>query len=207
MTPNGAKLVVKLIERYNNQIVTICLHLPDANKNMKGWKYSKDYEESFNILSGANVDCGILKMTMDGSGEIHPDIKHLTNINHDFKGHTRADSLDVAQVKDQPIVQTPHHKGKITCASTPFYDKNVLLPNGDVVLCCMDYSLKHIIGNLIKQNYAEIFNSKEFLMIVETNENSGFSKCSICKSCDNITPIGFKSKIKKFIPKPIRKFI
>ena len=52
-------------------------------------------------------------MTMDESGEIHPDIKHLTNINHDFKGHTRADSLDVAQVKVQPIVQTPHHYGKI----------------------------------------------------------------------------------------------
>jgi hypothetical protein len=32
MAPNDAKLVVKLIERYNNQIVTICLHLPDAKK-------------------------------------------------------------------------------------------------------------------------------------------------------------------------------
>jgi len=26
--------------------------------------------------------------------------------------------------------------------------RNVLLPNGDVVLCCMDYGLDHILGNL-----------------------------------------------------------
>ena len=38
---------------------------------------------------------------------------------------------------------------------------SVLLPNGDVVLCCMDYSIKHKVGNLLEQEYCEIFSSKE----------------------------------------------
>jgi radical SAM protein with 4Fe4S-binding SPASM domain len=104
-------------------------------------------------------------------------------------------------------METPRHTSKITCASTPFYDKNVLLPNGDIVLCCMDFSYKHIIGNLLKSSYEDIFKNNEFLKIVKVNESEGFSKCSICKSCYNVTKIGFKSKLTKFIPKPLRQII
>jgi len=38
----------------------------------------------------------------------------------------------------------------------------VLLPNCDVVLCCMDYGLKHPVGNLLKHSWNEIINSKEY---------------------------------------------
>ena len=31
-----------------------------------------------------------------------------------------------------------------------------MLPNGDVSLCCMDYSLSYIIGNMFEQEYEEI---------------------------------------------------
>ena len=33
---------------------------------------------------------------------------------------------------------------------------NVLLPNGDVVLCCMDFGMQHVLGNLKRQSYEEI---------------------------------------------------
>jgi sulfatase maturation enzyme AslB (radical SAM superfamily) len=38
----------------------------------------------------------------------------------------------------------------------------VMLPNCDVVLCCMDYGLKHTVGNLLMQSWQEIVNSKEY---------------------------------------------
>ncbi len=174
---------------------------------MKGWRYSEEWEDVFKIISTTNVSCGTRIMTMDGSGNIHPDIKNLTNVTEKFNGHSRADSLDLEQIGSQKIMETPRHTSKITCASTPFYDKNVLLPNGDIVLCCMDFSYKHIIGNLLKSSYEDIFKNNEFLKIVKVNESEGFSKCSICKSCYNVTKIGFKSKLTKFIPKPLREII
>lgn len=48
-----------------------------------------------------------------------------------------------------------------------------LLPNGDVILCCMDYGLRHILGNLLTENYVDI--RKRFLEHKKT-----FSLCSTC---------------------------
>jgi radical SAM protein with 4Fe4S-binding SPASM domain len=106
-----------------------------------------------------------------------------------WQGHTRADSLKVEQIGEQDISITPRNTFSLTCKSTPFYDRNVLLPNGDVVLCCMDYNLKHIIGNLLTQSYDEIFEDRLLQDIIEINESSEFNKCSICKSCENVTEL------------------
>lgn len=48
----------------------------------------------------------------------------------------------------------------VSCGFTPFYDHNVLLPNGDLVICCMDYSIKHKIGNLIEGDCFSLFASR-----------------------------------------------
>ena len=69
---------------------------------------------------------------------------------------------------------------KLIC-STERLKKNVLLPNGDVVLCCMDYCLKHTLGNLLKQNYDELFMGKEFIKLNHKLERGG--EGTLCKSC------------------------
>jgi len=33
---------------------------------------------------------------------------------------------------------------------------NVVLPDGTVLLCCMDYGMTHVIGNLVEQTHEEI---------------------------------------------------
>ena len=43
--------------------------------------------------------------------------------------------------------------------------KNVLLPNGDITLCCMDYGNKHVLGNLINDSVKEIEKSEESKLI------------------------------------------
>ena len=166
--------VRKVLEDHPNQVDVIMLHLPDANGNMKGWKNSEEWQHAAAVISHTNVPCGVGAMTMDSSG---------------WQGHTRADSLNTEQVAGQVISLTPINSFPLTCRSTPFYDRNVLLPNGDVVLCCMDYNLKHIIGNLLTQTYEEIFKGKPLLDLIEINEEPKFSKCSICKSCENVTEI------------------
>ena len=181
--------VKKAIESHPNQIEVIMLHLPDANKNMKGWKMSDEWMKALQVMASLQVPCGIGAMTMDGSGLVAPELQGIVGRLAGWKGHTRADSLPVEQIGNQDIHITPHHEFALTCRSTPFFDRNVLLPNGDVVLCCMDYNLKHVIGNLLKQTYEEIFASEKLAEIIAINEKPEFDKCSICKSCDNVRAI------------------
>ena len=96
----------------------------------------------------------------------------------------------MGQIGEQAIKITPHNDFSLTCKSTPFYDRNVLLPNGDVVLCCMDYNLVHILGNLLTQTYEEIMQGKPLQDLIAINEAPEYSKCSICKACENVTQLG-----------------
>ena len=181
--------VRKALESHPNQVEVIMLHLPDANGNMKGWKNSKEWIHALSVMGSINIPCGVGAMTMDKSGVVHPDLQPIVGQLSGWMGHTRADSLDVEQVAGQAIAITPHNSFSLTCRSTPFYDRNVLLPDGSVVLCCMDYKLKHIIGNLLTQSYEEIMTGEALTEIIKWNEESNFNKCSICKSCENVTRI------------------
>lgn len=62
-----------------------------------------------------------------------------------------------------------------------FY-KQVLLPNGDVALCCMDYGLKHILGNLYYQNYQELFEGIEYQYILDAMQDDSLE--IICRYCE-----------------------
>ena len=178
--------VKKALESHPNQVKVVMLHLPDVNKNMKGWKQTTKWMNALESFMTWQVPCGLGAMTMDKSGFVAPELQHIIGRLPGWQGHTRADSLPVEQIGAQDISITPRNDFRLTCKSTPFYDRNVLLPNGDVVLCCMDYNLKHIIGNLLTQTYEEIFEGKPLLDLIEINEADGFNKCSICKSCENV---------------------
>ena len=78
----------------------------------------------------------------------------------------------------------PRHATPVSCSFTPFYDHNVLLPNGDVVICCMDYSVKHKIGNLIEGDYFSLFSSRGMAELHSENTKPGYSDKTICKSCN-----------------------
>jgi hypothetical protein len=181
--------IKKVLEAHPSQVEVVMLHLPDANGNMKGWKYSEEWLENLKVMSQLNLPCGVGAMTMDGSGLVAPELQSIVGRLAGWKGHTRADSLPVEQIGVQDISITPRNDFALTCRSTPFYDRNVLLPNGDVVLCCMDYNLKHIIGNLLKQSYSDIFEGEKLAEIIKVNEAPEFDKCSICKSCENVRKI------------------
>lgn len=181
--------VKKVLESHPGQVEVFMIHLPDANKNMKGWKMSDEWMHALNTMMTLQIPCGIGAMTMDKTGFVAPELQHIIGRLPGWQGHTRADSLDPGQVAGQALSVTPRNEFPLTCRSTPFYDRNVLLPNGDVVLCCMDYNLKHVIGNLLNQSYAEIFAGEKLAEIIKINEAAGFDKCSICKSCENVTQI------------------
>jgi hypothetical protein len=183
--------VIDLIRSHVAQMEVICLHLPDSNGNMRGWKHSAVYEA--NLLNFIRFGLsGVLPrfevMTMDAGGKPHQDLGHLGIQLGAWVGHTRAGNVGSAEVSGQAILDMPVKHGAVTCSFTPFYDQNVCLPNGDVVLCCMDYSLKHKIGNLMEQGYYEMYASGGLAQLMADNMDPTFSRKSLCKTCDRAKP-------------------
>jgi hypothetical protein len=177
--------VADLLSQYTPQIEVFSIHFPDEYGNMKGWKYSTEWEYAFRAMSGIVQHLGIKleAMTMSDHGKIHQDLQHLGIQLYNWFGHNRAGSLNTEQVREQPINFVTQHDKPVVCGKAPNYDQTVLLPNGDVVLCCMDYDNKHVLGNLLTQSYQDLFTGPEMLMILQENAKSCYSNKSLCKSC------------------------
>ena len=66
--------------------------------------------------------------------------------------------------------------------------KNVLLPDGSVALCCMDWGLEHVLGNLLDQEYDELFTSAPYLELkAGLSDGTGGRLCRVCEwveSCE-----------------------
>jgi radical SAM protein with 4Fe4S-binding SPASM domain len=73
----------------------------------------------------------------------------------------------------------------VECTRNKEYQANVLLPNGDVMLCCMDYSLKHNLGNLLTSSYDEVINGNEVKKVAALNKKIGYSDEVLCRSCND----------------------
>jgi len=98
-------------------------------------------------------------MTM---GQVHPSVKHLFDWAPSFEMWSRAGNLVRESLLKPKLINlrdrwnAVYHEGERTCGCVEHLYHNVLLPNGDVSLCCMDYGLDHILGNLYTQNYEDV---------------------------------------------------
>ena len=66
---------------------------------------------------------------------------------------------------------------------------NILLPDGNVQLCCQDYGLEEPIGNLLHMPYHTLFETNRFKEIQA-------GKASICQRCDDGIAVPKNSKMK-----------
>lgn len=195
LTRYAVDYLVKLIKARRFSIFNI--HLPDGEGNMRGFLYNEDYHYALeHLLPLEGVEC----MTMSAFAEI--DSKLLNALSNSpkkleiqkklpksaFRGIRRADSLNTSIVNDQPLEESVEWKCAIECATTPFYDHNVLLPDGRVVLCCMDYGMKHVLGNLLEQDYIDLFSGDEIGIVQSSNMslNKEQKQRSICTACENV---------------------
>lgn len=172
-----------------NQNTPWVIHLPDKENNMRGWKKTEEYIQTLNcfIEHKKKYPNDFLRfMTMNKYGNVNDEIIDIFNskIPNFFAG-SRAENLNREKVDDSTIEKPVEHYNPVVCRSTPFFDHNNLFPNGDLVLCCMDYSLDYVIGNLNDQDYYEIFSGKEMGEIRKKSMQLGYDKDFICKNCTN----------------------
>lgn len=150
------------------------VHLPSAGDGGEHILVDDQYLHLLERLlcSTLNVKLRFLGITL------HPVVAALLKHQHiqHVQIHTRAGN--------QPIPNRAFptaRKGQIGC--TRKFRHNVLLPNGDVVLCCMDYGMQHILGNLLTDTYAALFHNQEFRKIQQgaCDDTSSI----LCETCDD----------------------
>ncbi len=120
-------------------------------------------------------------------GELHEAVKPII-VNRDkceiLIPDNRAGSLEIEHQNDASIT------GEITCYNildepggmpnirSPY----VMLPDGSLVLCCQDYGMKHVLGNLVHQSWNEICEGAEYQKV-----RAGFNDDTIdllCRRCN-----------------------
>ena len=150
----------------------LTIHIPE-NHNLTNIKVTEEYKKKLKLIEEFNnVDYVVL----DG------DVSKELNL----------DSINVRKVKSITRGESPEkNKGKLFCSNE--LKHNVLLPNGDVVLCCMDYGLQHKLGNLLKDNYEDLFLGEEMIKVTGglLNEDSEI----LCRYCVSAKKKTFFNKL------------
>ncbi len=82
--------------------------------------------------------------------------------------------------------ELPHRSltGNLACArSGQSLNHNVLLPDGTVLLCCMDYGMEHVLGNLLTCQYQDLLGGGELQRIRAALSNPALP--CLCRRCSN----------------------
>lgn len=64
-----------------------------------------------------------------------------------------------------------------------------ILYNGDVIMCCNDYTKKLILGNVNNESIKEIWNSKKYQFVRKSVSKKDFEKVPACKNCTKLKPM------------------
>jgi len=150
----------------------LAIHLPSA-EGYENINVDADYLELLNIITNGGLDYAKLYLHYYGE-TLHKDIK-LNDVKR-IPLYSRGGSIKV-----ESLTLPTRARGKIGCRRNLRY--NILLPNGDVLLCSTDWEMKHIIGNLNESDYDSLFSGEEFQNIV-----AGLSDEKIdilCRFCES----------------------
>ncbi len=139
-------------------IDSLILHVPDEN-NYAHIQMTSEYWKIIETLLNAKKKDGSLFVD-SGSCQGTP-LKKFMELNRgririESYLHDRAGNLPADNMK---LESCDYVGGEIYCYhSMERLDHNILLPDGTVLLCCMDYGMRHTIGNLNDNSYEEIIN-------------------------------------------------
>lgn len=149
----------------------ITIHLPDE----AGRSHFNITDEYLSVLNAAHCDSYSCHGPIDK--RVWPYLKQrgLITFMHDRAGN----------VEGRPHINLDTHCELICITSGWEMNHNVLLPDGTVIMCCMDYGMTGVFGNLFTQTYNEVLNSEAAQTMRHTLETGE----SICRHCSNAKTI------------------
>jgi len=105
-------------------------------------------------------------------GDLHPLLSELKNVVEVEVRTLNSRAMNILLEKKDKVPPERNIRGKC-----PRVYQNVLLPNGTLSLCCQDYGLDQIMGNLLENTWEEFINSD---LVVDIREN-GADLCDYCE--------------------------
>jgi hypothetical protein len=128
--------------------IRVKLHLADEERYAK-IRVDADYVAVVTTLADKlGPACSVMTM-----GTLVPELRQRFGKILPNNMHSRAGNVS-------PLVKLtpPRKRGPLRCRPGPALDRNILLPDGSLTLCCFDFSQRHVIGNLLTQTWEEIRN-------------------------------------------------
>ena len=191
VTREDIRRLSKLAPYYQFQI-----HLPSAEKLM-----NLAINDEYFVLLSDLVAAGIITDFHFHGNEVHPVVgawlrQHAVDF-QEFWIQDRAGNLNTEKVKarvSKPIITAAKPTGKLHCDR--IY-QNVLLPNGDVVLCCMDWSAEYVLGNLKRDRFEDLYRSETFRRVLRGLRDPSVDL--LCRTCHVAQSGAAKDRLKTAI--------
>ena len=167
--------------------IKFVVHLPD-DQELTHICVDESYLENLLLILELKPQNLMWKFHSSSGASIHPQVRELLDghrvpISY-FGLNSRAGKVDSGT-----DYQVPNH-GRVLRKCQDFHH-NILLPNGDVALCHMDWSMKHILGNLLTMDYSEIHTGEAYKKLLESLEQPG--EDILCRECE-------KDNVKRALP-------
>jgi hypothetical protein len=176
---------VEILEKINLQKFVI--HLADNEK------YAKISQTQHNKILKQIISSSIDNVFFMSMGTISDETKNI--IGMDVKPSVMVDWAGHIEFGEK----TERISGPIVCSmSTSRKNEGIppiILPNGNALLCCKDWSMEYVLGNLINCKYDDLFDSKVYKEIVKkmSSENDDI----LCRNCEYAVSVNKQNQFKK----------
>ena len=153
------------------QYEVVTIHLPDMD-GRSHFNITDEYLELLKLWDCHNYSC---HGRIDNRVLPYVKRRNLITFMHDRAGN----------VEGRPHISIDERRPLWCITSGRAMDHNVLLPDGTVLMCCMDYGMSGVFGNLFTQTYEEVINSDAARNMRATLDKGD----SICRHCANAITI------------------
>jgi len=158
--------------------IKFAIHLPDNSKHTK-INVDSIYLETLESLLKSNIKNQFFKYHKENDIDLHPEVKEVIS---KYKAKITSFGLNNRAGYSETEYQYSQPNKEKTLKACEDFRHNILLPNGDVALCHMDWNLKHILGNLNEISYSNLYTSEEFkkINLALSNPNADL----LCRQCE-----------------------
>jgi hypothetical protein len=157
------------------------IHLPDVD-NHSHISVTDMYKRVLRMtISMLKKNSGKTKMGFHCHGKLHPGVEEIIK---EFKFNVNYRIHDRAGYEQDSTLEHRYLNGSIYCHHNgQKFRYNMLLPDGRVVLCHNDCSMRYMLGNLLETSYQALFSSP---LIKELREGSiGPDSNILCRRCQD----------------------
>jgi FkbM family methyltransferase len=182
---------IKHIPFAGNPNGNFTLHLPDQERKAKH-PITKQLIEVFEHFGKIQHEIhNFCIMTM--GNEVHESIRHVfpaapTYAMWSRAGNLMGESILKPELLNEKYNSIYHQQDNMTCGCDERLYHNIMLPNGDIALCCMDYGLDHITGNIYEQSYEDVI----------PEPYQCFELCKYCENAMCLSNPRVQSEIEKY---------